>query len=61
MTTQILASEPDLILKDGTLVTINEEYDMMWFHPDGKLTDKSFRLNLKLKMVDVVVGADFKP
>lgn len=56
MTTQILASEPDLILKDGTLVTINEEYDMIWFHPTGKFAIGSYRLNLKLKMVDVQVG-----
>lgn len=54
MTTIILSENTHLILKDGTLVTLEEDFDMIWFHPTGKMYGKgSYRLNLKHKLIDV--------
>lgn len=55
--TVIICTNPSLILKNGTTLDINEEYGLIWIHPDGYQKEGSFRLNLKLKMVDVQVGA----
>jgi len=56
MTVQILGDHITLILKDGTLAQIDEAYSLIWFHPTGRQETGSYRLNLRLKNVDVQIG-----
>lgn len=48
-----------ITLKNGTVIRIDENYGLIWIHPSGDPAEGSFRVNLKLKLVDVLVGADW--
>jgi hypothetical protein len=53
--TVIYSRDAKIILDDGTVIDLKEaeEYGVFWVHPSGRLGSKSWRVNLRLKLVDV--------
>lgn len=51
----------DIVMPDASVIQIDHEFGLIWIHPSGTPEPGSFRLNLRLKMVDVLVGHDGKP
>lgn len=53
----IVSNNAKIVLTDGTVIDFHEadDYGVFWIHPTGRHGPKSYRVNLRLKLVDVEV------
>jgi len=49
----------NIVLEDGTVLELRPDLHLIYIHPTGKHAPGSYRVNMRLKMVDFIEGDQF--